>query len=317
MRIFWIIVMSAHLQGQGMPPCGVTRVAPVNSHKDQTKGTRFFPYPQELVKKRVIQALLAAGAEVRKDNGDRILAGHELWRLDAAQSLKGRTSPGGMGKFEVQISSSTQEGQPGTSIAVEFRKNTLNGRAGKAGWAAPVLDETACLLKTLAVVDPLKEPQGPSSQEVSRPVEVQLPKGSEVKVRLSDVLYSKETKPGQPIAFQVAEDVTIDGKTMIRRGALATGKITGFKERKGYGRGTELEFSLDTVVASDGQKIAIESETVTKGNSKSQVAQIAVFGPVGLLAGAFVKGSHAMIRAGTEYSAQTVTDQVIVYGKRQ
>src|SRR5262249_40679583 len=153
----------------------------------------------------VIQALLAAGAEVRKDGGSRILAGHEMWRVSAVQQLRGfSASPGAMGKFEIKIDATTHEGEPGKLVAVEVHKEGI-GAMGKTGWAGPVLDETACLLKSLPVADPLKQPEGPLVQEASPQDEVRLPKGTEVKVRLSDVLYSKEMKPEQPIIFQVAE----------------------------------------------------------------------------------------------------------------
>jgi hypothetical protein len=59
-------------------------------------------------------------------------------------------------------------------------------------------------------------------------------------------MYSKDYRKdnvGRPIQFEVAENVVVDGATVFRRGALAVGHLTDFKNAGGYGRQATLEFT--------------------------------------------------------------------------
>lgn len=295
------------LWAQGDPPCGVVTVK-AEGKKDET---RFFAHSPALVKKRMIQALSAVGAEVKKDEGGQIEAAHEWNRMLAAQNVTGvwANKKGAMGRFDMRLTARTQDGAPGTLVEVHFKKKKLKGRGGSDGWATPLLEETACLLSSLHNGDPEASPRGPGPEASAAAGPVTLPAGTPVKALLDDALYTRGLQPDSRIVFQAAEDVQLQGQTVIRRGALITGKFTRVAKAKNFGRGAGMEFVIDSAVAVNGQKIALTSEAESKGQTNSQVGSLAKGGGAGLLAGALVKGGHSLIRAGTGFTAQVAADQ--------
>lgn len=59
-----------------------------------------------------------------------------------------------------------------------------------------------------------------------------VPRGTTVKLLLSDSLSTKDSEVGQRFHATVAEDVIVDGRTMIRRGASLTGAVTEVERPK-------------------------------------------------------------------------------------
>ena len=70
--------------------------------------------------------------------------------------------------------------------------------------------------------------QNPSA--TTRSSKREIPKGTRIPLVLLDPLSSATAQKGQTIRFAVARDVVVDGTTVIRRGAAATGIVT--KARK-------------------------------------------------------------------------------------
>jgi hypothetical protein len=64
--------------------------------------------------------------------------------------------------------------------------------------------------------------QSSSTETLSPPI---LPANTPVILRLANSLYKKDAKPGQPVEFEVAFDVVVNGQIFIQSGAAVTGSI--------------------------------------------------------------------------------------------
>jgi len=299
------------------PPCGIEVIRTEGSKIDE----RFVPAPPEQVKFAILRALPALAAKVDKDRGFHIEAKTDMGLFQVAarknkdEGIHGRTAGlGAFGTFSIDIRQATQDGVSGTLLHIEFHKNALRGRAGSDGYAHPLAEETACLAKLLSPNDPASNPRGLEVKDAGPPHTVTLPDGTPMKVLLRDPLYSKKLdkdSTGQTVQFEVAEDVVVDGTTLIRRGALATGHFTDVEKTKTRNRNAEIEFAFDAATAVDGQKIPVSGASEKArggrtGGTASALAQAGVFGFA-------MHGTDALIRAGTAYDVE-VSGQHTIQG---
>jgi hypothetical protein len=313
--LFPALASSLSLSGQA-PPCGV---AFLRSSDGPKTDDRFVPASPEIVKADLLKALPALGYVVRKDQGLHVEALQDLQRLESiwetsADAGASRADAAIVsGPVSVEISEANYDGAQGSQLSIEF-KTGLMGHKGSN--AEPLAAETECLVKLLGTNDPSKNPRGEPSENSGPPRDLKLARGTLMKVLLSAPVYSKEYKKGdigQPIQFQVAEDVVEDGVTVIRRGALATGHLTNFKNAGGYGRHATLAFTFDTVTAVDGRQIPVtgEIEQFRGGRTSESLESTAKTEPT---LGWMIKGADVFIRAGTGYDLAVSADSSIHTG---
>ena len=211
------------------------------------------------------------------------------------------------------IREASQAGTQGSQLSITFKTGFLGHAGSNAG---PLAAETECLVKLLGTNDPSKNPRGDSSEKSSPPQAIQLPEGTPVKVLLFAPMYSKEYKKdkvGRSIQFEVAEDVVVEGTPVFRRGALAVGHLTDFKNAGVDGRHATLEFTFDTATAVDGQQIPVtgEIQQIKGGQTADKLESIAKTQPV---VGLLIKGADVFIRAGTEYDLEVSGQSLIQTG---
>jgi hypothetical protein len=312
------VVCRLHAQ---TPPCGIVVVHSAGQKTDE----RFVSAPPEQVKVAVLKALPAVAGEVKKN---------ERFHIEAESSATGalresitqtnfdsgiRDTSGGLpfGKFTIDIREEARDGVNGSLLQIKFEKPRLLGAATNHGNnAQPLAEETACLAKLLSTNDPATNPRGLAVENAGAPRSVAIPEGTEVKVLLRDPLWSKalnKHSAGQIIQFEVAADVVVDGATLIRRGALATGHFTDVLKAKGYGRHAEVEFVFDKVTAVDGQGIPIADEgEKAKGGRTEQTAVTAILLPA---LGWLATGADVFIPAGTTYDVATSGQHSVQTGR--
>ena len=254
---------------------------------------RFIPAPFDHAKASVIRALPAVAARPEKDEGNHLEAKIDvnLWAAlkNTAFGSGGEKGNAAIGTLHIDLAGGTKDGVTGTTLKVSFSKHGL----GSGRYAAPLLDETACLASLLSPNDPSANPTGsavPASSSV--PADVPLAAGQPVKVALRNYLYTgdfpKKTSTVD-VVLQVIDDVQADGVVVVRRGALAKGKITGWNGPKSYGRGGSFKFVVESVTAVDGQDAPLAADAVQeKGATKGDVARTVALG--GLLGGFMTKG---------------------------
>lgn len=305
-----VLMFSAIQLGAQTAPCGRT-VIQMGGEKDEE---RFIPAPFDHAKASVIRALPAVAARPEKDEGNHLEAKIDvnLWAAlkNTAFGSGGEKGNAAIGTLHIDLAGGTKDGVTGTTLKVSFSKHGL----GSGRYAAPLLDETACLASLLSPNDPSANPTGsavPASSSV--PADVPLAAGQPVKVALRNYLYTgdfpKKTSTVD-VVLQVIDDVQADGVVVVRRGALAKGKITGWNGPKSYGRGGSFKFVVESVTAVDGQDVPLAADAVQeKGATKGDVARTVALG--GLLGGFMTKGPDVLIRAGTSWEILTSKDVVI------
>lgn len=141
-----------------------------------------------------------------------------------------------------------------------------------------------------------------------------------VKIKTVTELDSRKNRVGDLVVYQTAEDVYSNGLLVIPQGTQGTGKITKVRQSRNFGRDAVLEVSFDNITAFDNTLIQTEMGDKAKEETKSlvkaagaSVAGIALLGPIGVVGGAFIRGSDITIPAGTELYIQIKADTT-VYG---
>ena len=149
---------------------------------------------------------------------------------------------------------------------------------------------------------------------------VELAKDTLVKIKLTGALDTRTSRPGDPVVYQAAEDVYVNGLLVIAKGSVGKGKIIKVERAQNFGRDAKLEVSFDYVGAVDGTVLATflgekakqETESMAKAAGASMVG-LAILGPIGIVGGAFVHGQEITVPAGAEMFIQT-KDTLSLYG---
>ena len=130
-----------------------------------------------------------------------------------------------------------------------------------------------------------------------------IPDGMEFTVVTVDEISSKTAAEGDPLTFKVAEDVKVDGQTVIAKGSLVKGVVGQAKKAGMMGRGGSLGIRVESATTIDNQKLKLRSTKGKEGDDKTgtTVALVVLFGPLGFLK----KGKNAVIKPGTEIKVYT------------
>jgi hypothetical protein len=127
--------------------------------------------------------------------------------------------------------------------------------------------------------------------------------GTEIKITTIEDISGQKVVEGDPLTFKVAEDVKVNGKTIIAKDTIVKGTVSAAKKKGFMGKGGELSIRIESTQTVDGQKMKLRASKSGQGgdNMGSTVALTVLFGPLGLLR----KGKEAKIKAGTILSAFT------------
>lgn len=135
----------------------------------------------------------------------------------------------------------------------------------------------------------------------------ELPADTLVRIRMIDGLSSKTSRTGDRFRYVVTEDVRIDGYTWVRSGTRGAGLVNRAKRAGRFGQNGKIDAAFGRISVSAGRQavLALTRKAEAKNNKEKLAAGAAfagllVLGPVGLAAGAFVKGEDIEIRKGAE-----------------
>lgn len=133
--------------------------------------------------------------------------------------------------------------------------------------------------------------------------ETVLPDGTELSVVTTEEISSKTATEGDPLNFKVEEDVKVDGKVVIAKGALVKGEVSNARKSGRMGKGGQLSIRVLSTESVDGQKVKLRASKGKEGDDKTgtTVALVVLFGPLGFLK----KGKDAKIKEGTRIKAYT------------
>ena len=130
-----------------------------------------------------------------------------------------------------------------------------------------------------------------------------IPDGTEFNVVTIDEITSKTATEGDPLMFRVAEDVKIDGQTVIAKDTLVKGSVAQSKKAGRMGKGGSLGIRVESTMTLDNQRLKLRSTKGKEGDDKTgtTVALVVLFGPLGFLK----KGKNAVIKPGTQIKVYT------------
>lgn len=136
---------------------------------------------------------------------------------------------------------------------------------------------------------------------------VTVPDGMEIEIQLKNNASGEELKVGDIVDFVVVKPVQVNGLTIFEKEAAARARITTAKRAGHWGKAGKLEWAMQDVMATDGNRIPARFTKRQVGDSKggtvavAAVATTVFLGPLGLLWG-LKKGKPAIIPAGNRYS---------------
>ena len=142
------------------------------------------------------------------------------------------------------------------------------------------------------------------TKPAQRPVVVKA--ATPLEIELAYTVSSKELHEGDPVSFRAVHPLKIDNQVVIERGALATANVTKAKGGRAWGRGGELAWQMQNVVAVDGSHIPLRFSNATHGDNKpgTMITGMAITGlfffPAVPLWG-FHHGKPAIISAGKRF----------------
>jgi hypothetical protein len=147
---------------------------------------------------------------------------------------------------------------------------------------------------------------------------ITVPKETDVTLIFDESLSSKTAKEGQTVKMHVADDVTVDGKTVLKAGTPVTGTITKVSKRKRFGVNARMRFAINPVKSAMGTMIPLEPREKGKaaGSKTGEAAGASaggaiLLGPVGLVGGYFVVGKSVTIRPGDKLVSMVSQDTTI------
>lgn len=150
---------------------------------------------------------------------------------------------------------------------------------------------------------------GPANSGETPPADgiVTVPDGMEIEIQLKSNASGEELKVGDIVDFVVVRPVQVNGLTIFEKEAAARARITTAKRAGHWGKAGKLEWAMQDVLATDGNRIPTRFTKRQVGDSKggtvavAAVATTVFLGPIGLLWG-LKKGKPAIIPAGNRYS---------------
>lgn len=138
---------------------------------------------------------------------------------------------------------------------------------------------------------------------------VVLKAGTPVTVKSEKVVRAANVHVGENVDFLVANDVVVDGKTVIPYGTHASGVVTLAKKSSWWGTKGRLTVSLQEIQLADGTSIALDGTNVCiVGENRTPTAVVAF---LFVWPCCFIPGTRAEMPAGYTAHVRTVGDVTI------
>jgi hypothetical protein len=133
----------------------------------------------------------------------------------------------------------------------------------------------------------------------------ELESGTSVRLRFTEAISSKTAQRDQPVFFQVAEDVFVNGKLVIAEGAKAKGYVREVQKSGMMGKKGKLDIALRQVELVSGEKVKLRASRSEGGElSGGVIAVAAIINPLLLL----IKGKNIAYEEGIEFDAYVSED---------
>ena len=133
-----------------------------------------------------------------------------------------------------------------------------------------------------------------------------LQEGTPIKAALMKDISGKEVSVGQSIDFELSDNIIINDRVVIPKGAKIIGTVTEAQASKALGKKGKLAFSIDYLYLTDGKVIKLRSqvEKNLQGSGAAVVAGAVLLSPLALL----FNGKNAKYHKGEVFSAYFDTE---------
>lgn len=150
--------------------------------------------------------------------------------------------------------------------------------------------------------------------------QVTLPKDSVIKIEFTQELGNKISKVGDEVGFKAADNLYVNDVLVLPKGATGIGKVKKVVQPGMFGKDGRVDIDFMHVNGVDGAKIPVFVGELAEQQAKSYagaagaaIGGMIILGPVGIIGGAFVKGSSITIPEGSVTFVQ-VSEDVIMQG---
>lgn len=228
-----------------------------------------------------------------------------------------------VGKLKTFILDGTKD-EPSLVFKMRAIRLTLRSEPPKSGILLAELEDLENLVFGLPSSDPIGVRVDRLYRTCVDPTKaagftVSVPKGTLVKVALEVDLNSEKNEEGDPVPYVVLEDVRVEGILVIAKNARGEGRIAKIRRRGAFGRPGRIEIDFGTVEAVDGTPIpltmgerAIQENKAMAYAVGASIAGLAIFGPVGAVAGVFIQGEPARVEKGKEFYLEVAEEREVV-----
>lgn len=127
---------------------------------------------------------------------------------------------------------------------------------------------------------------------------VRLQDGTLVILKVQETIMPEGLGPGDIVKLEVAEDIVVDNKVVIKKGAPAVAEVLSAEKHGMIGKGGKIALTLRSTTAVDGQKVPLRGTIRREGEEKmgTAIGVGAFICPLALL----MKGESASIPSGSE-----------------
>lgn len=139
----------------------------------------------------------------------------------------------------------------------------------------------------------------------ANPDPVKVKAGVPVILRLTEDISSKTKNVNENVAMEVARDVVVDGKVVIKAGTPATGTVSWAEKAGMLGKEGKIQITADSTKTVDGQKAQLRATVTSMG--KSETVMSVVMSLLCCILFLLVQGKEAQLPIGSE--VKTYTDQ--------
>ena len=147
---------------------------------------------------------------------------------------------------------------------------------------------------------------------------VSLPKDSVVKIEFTEQLGNKISQVGDEVGFKAADNLYVNDVLVLPKGSTGVGKVKKVVQPGMFGKDGRVDIDFMYINGVDGTKIPVFVGELAKQQAKSYagaagaaIGGMIILGPVGVIGGAFVKGSSVTISEGSITFVQVSEDTAL------